>query len=178
MPRNVLYCCCDSAISGGAVPYYKAEAPSSQSTAPYTTAASVPYTMTGPAMRNIFAPVPGTRPSALNSMAALTTALAKPVMAPATPPRPLPPASGTSPAWSAPPRAKSGCSWSGCPPPRRPRPAAKTAAAALRPAGRYRRPRRTPKASLPKAASAAPPSVPVVHIPALSSSSSRAPFCG
>ena len=36
--------------------------------------------MTGPAMRNILAPVPGTRPSALNSMAALTTALAKPVM--------------------------------------------------------------------------------------------------
>ena len=34
----------------------------------------------GPAMRNILAPVPVTRPSALNSMAALTTALAKPVM--------------------------------------------------------------------------------------------------
>ena len=80
MPRNVLYWCCGTAISGGAVPYYKAEAPSSHSTTPYTTAASVPYTMTGPAMRNILAPVPGTRPSALNSMAALTTALAKPVM--------------------------------------------------------------------------------------------------
>ena len=77
MPRNVLYWCCSTAISGGAVPYYKAEAPSSHSTTPYTTAASVPYTMTGPAMRNILAPVPGTRPSALNSMAALTTALAK-----------------------------------------------------------------------------------------------------
>ena len=36
--------------------------------------------MTGPAMMNIFAPVPSTRPSVLNSMAALTTALAKPVM--------------------------------------------------------------------------------------------------
>ena len=54
--------------------------PSTHSTAPYTTAASVPYTMTGPAMVNILAPVPSTRPSALNSMAALTTALAKPVM--------------------------------------------------------------------------------------------------
>lgn len=54
--------------------------PSTHSTAPYTTAASVPYTITGPAMVNILAPVPSTRPSALNSMAALTTALAKPVM--------------------------------------------------------------------------------------------------
>ena len=34
--------------------------------------------MTGPAMVNILAPVPKTRPSVLNSMAALTTALAKP----------------------------------------------------------------------------------------------------
>ena len=55
-------------------------APLPQSTTPYTTAASVPYTMTGPAMVNILAPVPKTRPSVLNSMAALTTALAKPVM--------------------------------------------------------------------------------------------------
>ncbi len=38
------------------------------------------YTMTGLAMMNIFALVPSTRPSVLNSMAALTTALAKPVM--------------------------------------------------------------------------------------------------
>ena len=178
MPRNVLYCCCGAAISGGAVPYYRIEAPSSHSTTPYTTAASVPYTMTGPAMRNILAPVPVTRPSALNSMAALTTALAKPVMGTSDPPRPLPPASGTSPAWSAPPRAKSRCSWSGCPPFRRPRPAAKTAGAALRPAGRCRRLHRTPTGSLPEAANAAPPSAPGVRIPALSSSSSRAPFCG
>ena len=83
MPRNVLYCCCGAAISGGAVTYYKAEAPSSHSTAPYTTAASVPYTMTGPAMRNILAPVPVTRPSALNSMAALTTGLCRQLLVPA-----------------------------------------------------------------------------------------------
>ena len=38
--------------------------PSSHSTTPYTTLAAVPNTITGPAMRNIFAAMPVIRPSA------------------------------------------------------------------------------------------------------------------
>ena len=40
----------------------------------------MPYTSTGPAMVNILAARPRTRPSVLNSMAGAATALAKPVM--------------------------------------------------------------------------------------------------
>ena len=59
--------------------------PSSISTAPYRALASVPNTMTGPAMTNIFAAMPVTMPSALKSIAGETTALAKPVMGTSVP---------------------------------------------------------------------------------------------
>ena len=42
--------------------------------------AAVPYTITGPAITNIFAPKPRIRPSLLNSSAGEDTALEKPVM--------------------------------------------------------------------------------------------------
>ena len=42
--------------------------------------ASVPYSITGPAIVKIFAPVPRTYPSVLASSAGATTELAKPVM--------------------------------------------------------------------------------------------------
>ena len=38
--------------------------PITHSTIPYTTLATVPYAITGPAMVNIFAPTPGMNPSA------------------------------------------------------------------------------------------------------------------
>ena len=40
----------------------------------------MPYTITGPAIMNIFAAVPNIKPSVLNSSAGATTELAKPVM--------------------------------------------------------------------------------------------------
>ena len=52
---------------------------------PYRTDATVPYAITGPAMINIFAPVPGTRPSLLNSIAGDATAFAKPVIGTSVP---------------------------------------------------------------------------------------------
>ena len=48
-------------------------------------AAVMPYTSTGPAIMNILAPKPVTRPSLLNSMAGEATALAKPVMGTSVP---------------------------------------------------------------------------------------------
>ena len=45
----------------------------------------MPYTITGPAMMNIFAPTPVTSPSLRNSMAGETTAFAKPVMGTSVP---------------------------------------------------------------------------------------------
>ena len=47
--------------------------PISISTTPYTTLASVPNTITGPAMTNIFAAMPVMMPSVLKSMAGETT---------------------------------------------------------------------------------------------------------
>ena len=47
---------------------------------PYNTPADRPYTITGPAMVNIFAPTPRMKPSVLNSTAGAAMALAKPVM--------------------------------------------------------------------------------------------------
>ena len=47
--------------------------------------ARVPKTMTGPAIVNIFAQVPGMRPSRLNSSAGATTELAKPVIGTSVP---------------------------------------------------------------------------------------------
>ena len=44
------------------------------------TPANIPYAITGPAILNIFAPTPITKPSVLNSRAGDTTELAKPVI--------------------------------------------------------------------------------------------------
>ena len=49
-------------------------------TLPITIDVKVPYTITGPAIRNIFADIPKTIPSFLNSIAGETTEFAKPVM--------------------------------------------------------------------------------------------------
>ena len=52
---------------------------------PYTTLASVPKTMTGPATTNIFDAMPVMSPSLLKSMAGETTEFAKPVMGTSVP---------------------------------------------------------------------------------------------
>lgn len=52
---------------------------------PYTTLASVPNTMTGPATTNIFDAMPVMKPSLLKSMAGETTELAKPVIGTSVP---------------------------------------------------------------------------------------------
>ena len=52
---------------------------------PYTTLASVPNTMTGPATTNIFDAIPVMKPSLLKSMAGETTELAKPVIGTSVP---------------------------------------------------------------------------------------------
>ena len=49
------------------------------------TLADTPYTITGPAMVNIFAPTPKMNPSVLNSTAEAATALAKPVIGTSVP---------------------------------------------------------------------------------------------
>ena len=58
---------------------------SSIRTTPYTTLASVPNTMTGPATTNIFDAIPVMKPSLLKSMAGETTELAKPVIGTSVP---------------------------------------------------------------------------------------------
>ena len=58
---------------------------SSIRTTPYTTLASVPNTMTGPATTNIFDAMPVMKPSLLKSMAGETTELAKPVIGTSVP---------------------------------------------------------------------------------------------
>ena len=47
---------------------------------PIITELPIPYTRTGPAIVNIFAATPNTKPSFLNSIAGETTALEKPVI--------------------------------------------------------------------------------------------------
>ena len=54
--------------------------PTVQSISPYITEQAVPYTITGPAIINIFAPSPATMPSLTNSIAGDTTEFEKPVI--------------------------------------------------------------------------------------------------
>lgn len=65
--------------------FFRSSYPISHKTRPYSTLATVPNTITGPATRNIFVAMPVTYPSALKSMAGETTAFAKPVMGTSVP---------------------------------------------------------------------------------------------
>src|SRR5699024_10454723 len=70
---------------GAAARCQGANFPAAQYRSPHTQDASVPKASTGPAMIKILAPTPVTQPSALNSMAGLTTELANPVMGTSVP---------------------------------------------------------------------------------------------